>query len=69
MTVYMKLLTYLIELYFRSQVLKKLDKVAKEFVYKVSRLQGMSEEEAKSAGVKIFTFGSYQLGVHGAGNH
>ncbi|CEG69409.1 Putative Poly(A) polymerase [Rhizopus microsporus] len=50
----------------RSQVLKKLDEVAKEFVYKVSRLQGMPEEEAKGAGVKIFTFGSYQLGVHGA---
>lgn len=69
MTVYMKFLAYLIVLHFRSQVLKKLDEVAKEFVYKVSRLQGMPEEEAKGAGVKIFTFGSYQLGVHGAGKH
>ncbi|KAI9268691.1 Poly(A) polymerase pla1 [Sporodiniella umbellata] len=50
----------------RIIVLKKLNSIVKEFVYKVSKLQGLSESEAKSAGGKIFTFGSYQLGVHGA---
>ncbi|EIE77401.1 hypothetical protein RO3G_02105 [Rhizopus delemar RA 99-880] len=42
-------------------------RIVKEFVYKVSKLQGLSESVARSAGGKIFTFGSYQLGVHGAG--
>lgn len=30
-------------------------------------VQGKSEEEAKEVGGKIFTFGSYRLGVHGKG--
>lgn len=50
-------------------VLNKLNRIVKEFVYKVSKLQGLSESVAKSAGGKIFTFGSYQLGVHGAGKY
>ena len=29
--------------------------------------QGKTEEEAKEVGGKIFTFGSYRLGVHGKG--
>ncbi|KAG1570252.1 hypothetical protein G6F50_005660 [Rhizopus delemar] len=51
----------------RIVVLNKLNRIVKEFVYKVSKLQGLSESVARSAGGKIFTFGSYQLGVHGAG--
>ncbi|KAI9482880.1 MAG: Poly(A) polymerase central domain-containing protein [Benjaminiella poitrasii] len=51
----------------RIAVLNKLDALVKDFVYRVGRLQGLTEEEAKSAGGKIFTFGSYKLGVHNAG--
>ena len=36
-------------------------------VYEMLILQGKSEEEAKEVGGKIFTFGSYRLGVHGKG--
>jgi len=32
-----------------------------------SDLQGKSEQEAREVGGKIFTFGSYRLGVHGKG--
>ena len=30
-------------------------------------VQGKTEQEAKEVGGKIFTFGSYRLGVHGKG--
>lgn len=39
----------------------------KEFVRKVSLERGLSEAAANAAGGKIFTFGSYRLGVHGPG--
>jgi poly(A) polymerase len=52
----------------RVIVLGKLDKLVKEFVYRVSKLKGFPDALAKEAGGKIFTFGSYRLGVHGAGN-
>lgn len=41
--------------------------MVKEFVYRVGLSQGLTEEQAKRAGGKIFTFGSYRLGVHNAG--
>ncbi|KAI8353332.1 Poly(A) polymerase central domain-containing protein [Blakeslea trispora] len=51
----------------RVVVLGKLDKMVKEFVYKVSKLKNFPDSLAKEAGGKIFTYGSYRLGVHGAG--
>lgn len=36
-------------------------------MYRVGLQQGLSETEAAKAGGKIFTFGSYKLGVHGTG--
>ncbi|KAI8334676.1 Poly(A) polymerase central domain-containing protein [Chlamydoabsidia padenii] len=51
----------------RVVVLGKLDKLVKDFVYRVSKLKGFPDALAKEAGGKIFTFGSYRLGVHSAG--
>lgn len=51
----------------RVVVLGKLDKMVKEFVYQVSKSKGFPDSLAKEAGGKIFTYGSYRLGVHGAG--
>lgn len=42
--------------------------LVKKFVYKVSLSRGLSESAAVAAGGKIFTFGSYRLGVHGPGS-
>ena len=41
--------------------------LVKQFVRKVSLDRGLSEAAANAAGGKIFTFGSYRLGVHGPG--
>ncbi|KAI9364170.1 Poly(A) polymerase central domain-containing protein [Pilaira anomala] len=51
----------------RVVVLGKLDKMVKEFVYTVSKSKNFPDALAKEAGGKIFTYGSYRLGVHGAG--
>ena len=51
----------------REIVLGKLDKMVKEFVYRVCLRRNHSESLAREAGGKIFTFGSYRLGVHGSG--
>lgn len=51
----------------RITVLNKLTIIVKDFVYRVGITQGLSEVEARKAGGKIFTFGSYRLGVHGTG--
>lgn len=52
----------------RVEVLGILQKMAQEFVYTVSRSKNMSEGMAHDAGGKIFTFGSYRLGVYGPGS-
>lgn len=52
----------------RVKVLEILQQLAQEFVFKVSRKRNMSEGMAKDSGGKIFTFGSYRLGVHGPGS-
>ncbi|CDS11280.1 hypothetical protein LRAMOSA03543 [Lichtheimia ramosa] len=51
----------------RVLVLGKLNKMVKEFVYRVSKMKGFPDSLAREAGGKIFTFGSYRLGVHGSG--
>lgn len=53
---------------FREIVLGRLSALVKKFVHKVSLSRGMSESAAEAAGGKIFTFGSYRLGVHGPGS-
>lgn len=53
--------------WYRTQVLQLLQRVAIEFVKVVSRKKGLSPAAVDAAGGKIFTFGSYRLGVYGPG--
>lgn len=52
----------------RVEVLNILQKLTEEFVYIVSLNKNMSEVMAREAGGKIFTYGSYRLGVYGPGS-
>jgi len=52
----------------REIVLGRVAALVKKFVTKVSLARGLSEAAANAAGGKIFTFGSYRLGVHGPGS-
>ncbi|KAG8768308.1 polynucleotide adenylyltransferase [Ceratobasidium sp. 428] len=52
----------------RETVLGMVNELVQKFVQRVSIGAGMSEQAAKAAGGKIFTFGSYRLGVHGPGS-
>lgn len=52
----------------RRKVLATLQSIVQEFVYTVSRKKNMSDGMAKDAGGKLFTFGSYRLGVYGPGS-
>lgn len=49
-------------------MLQLLQRVALEFVKVVSRRKGLSPAAVEAAGGKIFSFGSYRLGVYGPGN-
>ena len=51
----------------REEVLSKLNKIIEDFILQVGISKGMHEEIAKNSGGKIYTFGSYRLGVHGPG--
>ncbi len=51
----------------REIVLGRMAALVKKFVQRVSLTRGLSEAAAKAAGGKIYTFGSYRLGVHGPG--
>ncbi|OSD04556.1 polymerase [Trametes coccinea BRFM310] len=51
----------------REIVLGRLAALVKKFVRRVSLARGLSEAAANAAGGKIYTFGSYRLGVHGPG--
>lgn len=52
----------------RVEVLNILQKLVEEFVFLVSKKKNMSDGMARDAGGKIFTFGSYRLGVYGPGS-
>ncbi|KAH8432217.1 polynucleotide adenylyltransferase [Aspergillus melleus] len=52
----------------RKQVLQLLQRCALEFVKLVSRKKGLSPAAVEAAGGKIFTYGSYRLGVYGPGS-
>ncbi|KAI9775285.1 MAG: polynucleotide adenylyltransferase, partial [Peltula sp. TS41687] len=51
-----------------TTVLESLQRITTEFVRQVSKKNGLSDAVADSAGGKIFTYGSYRLGVHGPGS-
>ena len=53
---------------YREIVLGRVAGLVKAFVKKVSIMRGFTEAAAEAAGGKIFTFGSYRLGVHGPGS-
>ncbi|KAJ7138839.1 Poly(A) polymerase central domain-containing protein [Mycena filopes] len=52
----------------REIVLGRVAALVKKFVREVSIAKGLSEAAANAAGGKIFTFGSYRLGVHNPGS-
>ncbi|PYH69641.1 polynucleotide adenylyltransferase [Aspergillus vadensis CBS 113365] len=52
----------------RKQVLQLIQRVTVEFVKTVSRKKGLSQAAVEAAGGKIFTYGSYRLGVYGPGS-
>ena len=49
-------------------MLGRLASLLRKFVRRISLARGLSEAAADAAGGKIFTFGSYRLGVHGPGS-
>ncbi|XP_022253955.1 poly(A) polymerase type 3-like [Limulus polyphemus] len=55
------------ELTHRMEVLGKINKLVKDWIKEVSIRKNMPSNVAENVGGKIFTFGSYRLGVHTKG--
>lgn len=53
---------------YRGVVLLSLQKITEEFVRRVCKRQNKPENVINSAGGRIFTYGSYRLGVYGPGS-
>ncbi|KAF1811859.1 Poly(A) polymerase PAPalpha [Eremomyces bilateralis CBS 781.70] len=52
----------------RVKVLSRLQQVVEEFVKHIGRMKGVAPSVLQNAGGKIFTFGSYRLGVYSPGS-
>lgn len=52
----------------RLLVLGRLNELMKRWIIQTSIEKGKTKDEAQEVGGKIFTFGSYRLGVHGKGS-
>lgn len=55
------------ELAHRMEVLSKINQLVKQWIYEVSVKKNMPPNVAENVGGKIYTFGSYRLGVHTKG--
>lgn len=51
----------------RERVLVELLELVKDWVHRVAVYQGMPEPDASDTGARVFTFGSFRLGVNGPG--
>lgn len=51
----------------REEVLSEINDLIQEWIFEVGVKQGMPENIASSKKGQVHTFGSYRLGVHGAG--
>ena len=54
-------------LYCRMEILSKLNSLVKEWICEASVKRNMPPNVAEQVGGKIYTFGSYRLGVHHKG--
>lgn len=57
----------LVYFHYRMEVLRKVNELAKEWIKEVSVQKNMPTSAADHVGGKIYTFGSYRLGVHNKG--
>eukprot|EP00033_Pygsuia_biforma_P001482 GCRY01001672.1.p1 GENE.GCRY01001672.1~~GCRY01001672.1.p1 ORF type:complete len:593 (-),score=154.00 GCRY01001672.1:88-1866(-) len=51
----------------RQTVLSRLNEMVRDWTCEVGKAKGLSEQQSLEAGGKVFSFGSYRLGVHGVG--
>jgi len=51
----------------REEVLAQIDQIVKQWVKQLTREKGYTEQMVEESNAKVFTFGSYRLGVHGPG--